>query len=358
MLTNTMVIFKAVPDGAPVPGKHMEIVNQQLDLDLIELKEGEFVLRNLYLSLDPYMRHRMRPQNVKSYAPAFKPGEVLTGHGVSEVEKSRNDAFKVGDIVHGMIGWENYTHVTRQRSEGEDDVGCLGFRVIKDARTLGIPLSNWVGVLGMPGMTAWVGLKMVGDPKPKETILISAASGAVGQLVGQLAKIKGLHVVGSVGNDKKKEYITKELKFDKAFNYKTVDIDEAIKEACPDGIDIYFENVGGPFLDTVLTHMNIHGRIPVCGMVSQYNAKEQYGVKNLLLLVQKRLRMQGFLVGDHVKQIREEFEKTVVSWLIEGKLCYREDIAEGITNAPEAFVGMLEGKNLGKQVVKIANLSH
>lgn len=336
----------------------MEIVEDEFDLDNIKLKEDEFVLRNLYLSLDPYMRGRMRPQNIKSYAPAFKLGEVLTGHGVSEVEKSRNDAFKVGDIVHGIIGWEKYTHVTPQYMKDNHDVAELGFRVIKDARTIGISLSNWVSVLGMPGVTAWIGLNLIGQPKPKETILISAASGAVGQLVGQLAKVKGLRVVGSVGEEAKMKYITKELNFDKAFNYKTDDLDEAIKEACPDGIDIYFENVGGPFLDTVLPHMNVHGRIPVCGMISQYNAKEKYGVQNMLLILEKRLRMQGFLVGDHAKEVQEEFEKTVISWLIEGKLTYREDVADGITSAPTAFVGMLQGKNLGKQVVKIANLSH
>ncbi|KAK9759723.1 hypothetical protein K7432_016987 [Basidiobolus ranarum] len=267
--------------------------------------------------------------------------------GVSEVIKSKNPEYKEGDIVTGMIGWENYTVI----SGGKD------LRKIEGARESSIPLSYYLGVLGMPGMTAYAGLFKIGEPKEGETIFISAASGAVGQVVGQIAKVKGLRVVGTAGDDSKVEYLLKELKFDAAFNYKKVDLDQALSESCPNGIDVYFENVGGKMLDTVLKHCNDFARIPVCGMISQYNRfSNPEPIYNIALVLSKRIRFQGFIVSEIAAEFASQFSKDVPTWLKEGKMVYKEDKMEGIENAPEAFLRILRGENFGKQVVKLADL--
>ena len=208
----------------------------------------------------------------------------------------------------------------------------------------------------LQGLTAYSSLKIIGQPKAGETIFISAASGAVGQLVGQIAKRLGLRVVGSAGSDSKVEYLLKELKFDAAFNYKTGNILENLKAAAPEGVDIYYENVGGETLEAALEVMNTHGRIVACGMISQYNTQSPYGVRNLTNIVGKRLTMRGFIVSDFAAECGADFAKDVGSWLVNGEIIYKEDIAVGLDNAPDAFVGMLQGKNFGKQVVKIADL--
>ncbi|ORX66993.1 NAD(P)-binding protein [Basidiobolus meristosporus CBS 931.73] len=289
----------------------------------------------------------MRPANVKSYAPAFALGEVMTAGGVSEVIKSKNPEYKEGDIVTGMVGWENYSVVP----EGKD------LRKIDNARQSPIPLSYHLGVLGMPGMTAYAGLFKIGEPKKGETIFISAASGAVGQVVGQIAKVKGLRVVGTAGDDSKVEYLLKELKFDAAFNYKKVDLDQALSEACPNGIDVYFENVGGKMLDVVLKHCNDFARIPVCGMISQYNRfLNPEPIYNIAMILTKRIRFQGFIVREIAADYAAQFAQDVPAWIKEGKLIYKDDQMDGIENAPEAFLRILRGENFGKQVVKLADL--
>ncbi|KAF8935729.1 hypothetical protein BGZ47_009797 [Haplosporangium gracile] len=274
----------------------------------------------------------------------------MNGYGVAEVIESKNADFPKGTLVSGTTGWEQYSVIP--------EAFAKQLRVLpKDARTSKkIPLSAWVGVLGMPGFTAYSSLKIIGQPKAGETIFVSAAAGAVGQLVGQMAKKLGLRVVGSAGSDDKVDYLLKELKFDAAFNYKkNGTILENLKRAAPEGIDIYFENVGGETLEAALECMNTHGRIIVCGMISQYNTTKPYGIRNLGHIVAKRIVMQGFIASDFVGE-SETFAKDVGSWLTNREIIYREDVAEGIEASPEAFIGMLKGKNFGKQVVKLADL--
>ncbi|CAG8547485.1 12520_t:CDS:2, partial [Dentiscutata heterogama] len=242
--------------------------------------------------------------------------------------------------------WEEYTHIPANATSGIESLA-------KEIANSNAPKSYFLGILGMPGMSAYVGLNKIGKPKKGETIFITAASGAVGQVVGQIAKIKGLRVIGSAGDDSKIKYLEEELNFDGAFNYKTCNTDEKLRELCPNGIDIYFDNVGGETLETVLNHLNIFGRVVACGMISQYNTKTPYGIKNLMQVVGKRLLIQGFIVSDHYQEMSESFQKEMGEWLKQGKLKYKEDIVEGIQNAPEAFVNMLTGKNFGKMVIKI-----
>ncbi|KAG0287691.1 hypothetical protein BGZ98_004544 [Dissophora globulifera] len=343
MVQNKSVIFLASPTEYPVPGEHLAVETRKLNA---ELKDNDVLVRNLFLSLDPYMRGRMKDGHVKSYISYFQIGQPMTGGGVSEVTESKNPAFPVGSIVTGMVGWEEYTLVT----------GGQDLRVIPNARESKLPLSSYIGVLGMPGMTAYSSLKIIGKPKAGETIFISAAAGAVGQLVGQLAKRLGLRVIGSVGSDDKVDFLLNELKFDAAFNYKKGSILENLKAAAPKGVDIYYENVGGEQLEAALDTLNIHGRIIACGMISQYNTPNPYGVKNLMNIVGKRITIRGFFVSDFAEECEADFAKDVGTWLVKGEIIYREDIAEGLDSAPEAFVGMLKGKNFGKQVVKVAVL--
>ncbi|KAG0262560.1 hypothetical protein BG011_010062 [Mortierella polycephala] len=341
-LKNKSVIFLKHPTEFPVPGEHFDVQTKDLT---VNLNAKDVLLRNLYISQDPYMRGRMRDTD-KSYVSGFQIGQPLEGFGVSEVIESKNDDFPVGAVVAGIVSWAEYTVVP----------GAQGLRAIPDARNPKIPLSSYIGVLGMPGMTAYSSLKIIGKPKAGETIFISAASGAVGQLVGQIAKRQGLRVVGSAGADNKVEYLLKELKFDAVFNYKKGNILENLKAAAPEGIDIYFENVGGETLEAALEVMNTHGRIIACGMISQYNTQAPYGVRNLTHIVGKRITMRGFIVSDFQEECGADFIKDVGSWLVNGEIIYKEDVAVGIENAPDSFVGMLKGKNFGKQVVKIADL--
>ncbi|RIB25040.1 hypothetical protein C2G38_2068424 [Gigaspora rosea] len=244
----------------------------------------------------------------------------------------------------GLIGWEEYSHIPANVVSTEI--------LTKEISISKVPESHFLGLLGIPGMSAYVGLNKIGQPKKGETIFISTASGAVGQVVGQIAKIKGLRVIGSTGDDSKIKYLEEELKFDGAFNYKTCNTDEKLKELCPNGIDIYFDNVGGETLDIAINHLNNFARVVACGMISQYNAKEHYGVKNIIQVIAKRVLIQGFIVSDHFQEM-ESFHKEMVEWFKQGKLKYKEDIVEGIQNAPQALVNILTGKKFGKMVVKI-----
>lgn len=333
MAKNLQVLLASRPTG-PVEESNFNIVES----DIPKPGGGEVLVKNLWLSLDPYMRGRMTSR--KSYIPGFQLGEVLQAGVVGRIAKSRNPKFAEGDYVFGMLGWEEWS-----LSDGK------GMRKVDPS--LG-PLSWHLGVLGMPGMTAWVGLNLIGEPKAGETIYVSAASGAVGQLVGQLAKLKELYVAGSAGDDAKVAYL-KEIGYDAAFNYKTAGpLREALAAACPKGIDIYFENVGGEMLDAVLGHINLRARIVACGMISQYNATDPYGVKNLMSLVVNRAKIQGFIVSDHADRFKE-FATEVSGLLKSGRLKYREHVTKGIENAPAAFVGMLKGENFGKAVVQIAD---
>jgi NADPH-dependent curcumin reductase CurA len=299
--------------------------------------DGEFVGRALYLSVDPYMRGRMR--DVKSYAPPAALGAVMVGGTVSQVTASKNPAFAEGEIVQGNFGWQEYAV-----SNGSD------VRTVDAALA---PVSTALGVLGMPGMTAYFGLLEVGQPVAGETVVISAAAGAVGSVVGQIARIKGCRAVGIAGGAEKCAYLTDELGFDAAVNYKAApDLSTALAEACPDGIDVYFDNVGGVTLDTVLSLINLHARIAICGMISEYNlTAPELAPRPTRALLVNRARMQGLLVHDWADS-RAEGIAQMAAWISEGKLRYREDVIEGIENMPKAFLRLLRGENFGKQLVK------
>jgi NADPH-dependent curcumin reductase CurA len=298
--------------------------------------EGQVLVHNLYLSLDPYMRMRMNEG--KSYAPPVEIGDVMVGGTVAEVVESKDLRFKTGDVVGARGGWQRYAAV---------DAATL-----RKIDTRGAPLSTALSVVGMPGVTAWYGLLKIGEPKPGETVVVSAAAGAVGSVVGQVARLKDCRVVGIAGGAGKCEYVVKELGFDACIDYKADAFESRLREATPDGIDIYFENVGGRILDTVLPLLNAFARIPFCGYISEYDSAS-YGVQHLKSLLVSRARLQGFIISEHL-EIWEEALADLSAWLLDGKIIYRETIAHGLENAPGAFIGMLKGRNLGKQLVKIA----
>jgi NADPH-dependent curcumin reductase CurA len=332
-MRNIQVLFKSRPVGW-VDSSNFEIVVNEVR----KPGDGEVLIRNLYLSVDPYMRGRMR--DVKSYVPGFTLGEPLQGRGVGEVVESNAPEIPVGSHVVGMVGWEEYTVATG-----------AGLPIVSAEVA---PLSSYLGVLGMPGMTAWVGMNNIGKPQAGETVVVSAASGAVGQVVGQIAKLKGCRVVGTVGSQAKLDYIVNELGFDVGINYKSPEsISQLLGNACPNGIDVYFENVGGEMLDAVLAHVNPFARIVACGMISQYNLEKPDGIHNLMSVIANRVLIQGFIVTDHQDQTAE-FHEEMGDWLGLGKMKYRDQITKGIENAPAAFIGMLKGDNFGKAVVEIA----
>jgi NADPH-dependent curcumin reductase CurA len=296
--------------------------------------EGEVLVKNLWLSLDPYMRGRM--SDAKSYVKGVDIGEVMVGQTVGEVVESRNERFKKGDHVLTQLGWQLYG-ASKEVSKVD------GSRV---------PLSYYLGILGMPGLTAYFGLKELGQPKAGETVVVSAASGAVGSVVGQLAKTWGCRVVGIAGGKEKCDYVKHELGFDACVDYKAGDIHPGLKEACPKGVDVYFENVGGPMLDTLLRQMNLFSRIVVCGLIAEYNATEPYGYKNLRAVLVNRIRIQGMIVFDWKDRYGEGL--AVLSELLQKKqLKYRESVVEGLDNAPQGLISLLKGGNFGKQLVRL-----
>ncbi|CAL0316936.1 unnamed protein product [Lupinus luteus] len=334
---NKQVIFKGYIDGVPKE-TDLEIKVTKTELKLPHNGSEAILVKNLYLSCDPYMRGRMRDFH-DSYIPPFVPTQVLEGFGVSKVIDSDHPNFKPGDFISGFTGWEQYSLIKKteqlRKIKPDDD----------------IPLSFHVGLLGMPGFTAYAGFYEVCSPRKGEYVFVSAASGAVGQLVGQLAKLHGCYVVGSAGSKEKVEILKNKLGFDEAFNYKEEsDLDAALKRYFPQGIDIYFDNVGGDMLDATLLNMNIHGRIAVCGMVSQQNLSTPKGIHNLLNLVTRRIRMQGFLQSDYL-HLYPQFLEHVASSYKQGKILYIEDMNEGLESAPAAFTGLFYGKNIGKQVI-------
>ncbi|MEN7341477.1 MAG: NADP-dependent oxidoreductase [Pseudomonadota bacterium] len=303
--------------------------------------DGQVLCRNLYLSVDPYMRGRMN--DVKSYVPPFQIGEPLAGGAVAEVIESRADGFQKGDHVMGMLGWESFSCVD-----------AAGLRKVEAGEH---PLSYHLGVLGMPGLTAYVGLMTVGECKEGDSVFVSAASGAVGSVVGQIAKNVGCRVVGSAGSDDKVAWLVDELGFDGAFNYKTVDsVHARMRQAFPKGIDVNFENVGGEIFEAAIWNMAPFGRIALCGMIANYNDRPEEtppGPRGMTALIGRNVKMQGFIVSNYASDA-PKWDAMAREWLTAGKLQYRETVAKGIENAPGAFIGMLKGQNFGKQIVKIA----
>jgi len=331
MAGNVQVRLKARPAGW-VKESDFEIV----DADRPVAGSGQLLLKNLWLSLDPYMRGRM--DDAKSYAASVALGDVMVGGTISVVQASNHPGFKPGQHVVGHLGWQQYAV-----SDG------AGLRVVEGGR---IPLQAYLGAVGMPGVTAWYGLTQIGKPKAGETVVVSAASGAVGSVVGQIAKMHGCRAVGIAGGREKCDFVTGELGFDACVDYKGDDLFGALKAATPGGIDVYFDNVGGVVLDTVLRRLNAFARIPLCGLISGYNATEQYGLKNIRSLLVNRAAIQGFIVSDHLDRWPEAL-KDLAGWVAEGRVRYRESVAHGIESAPKAFIGMLRGENFGKQLVKI-----
>ncbi|KAM5453439.1 hypothetical protein MaudCBS49596_002641 [Microsporum audouinii] len=345
--TTKSLYFKKVPSGYPVPGEHLVVENVPFDPEA-PAPDGGLTLECLYTSFDPYMRGRMRPAHVKSYSPAYGLNEPIPSATIAKVLKSRNDKYKVGDIVIGLLPIQKNVVLP------EAQLKFIG--PLKNPEGL-TDLRVFLGPLGMPGLTAYASLYEIGKPKKGDTILISSAAGAVGQVVGQIAKHEGLTVIGSVGSDEKLEYIIKDLGFDSGFNYKKEKPADALKRLAPKGIDIYFENVGGDHFEAALEHMNDFGRIVACGMISQYNLpiKDRYPIKNLYHFISKRLTMRGFIVNDPGMGDRwtKEHLERVSKWIKDGSFKPLIAETEGIDNAPEGLVGMFHGKNLGKAVLKL-----
>jgi NADPH-dependent curcumin reductase len=329
---NRQILLKSRPEGAP------SLDNFELtESPVREPGEGEVLTRTLYLSLDPYMRGRMSA--AKSYAKPAEVGQPMVGGTVGEIVASHNPKSSVGDIVLGYGGWQEYALSTG-----------AGLRKLDPAVA---PVSTALGVLGMPGMTAYVGLLEIGQPKPGETIVVAAASGAVGSVVGQIGKIKGCRAVGIAGGAEKCRFVTEELGFDACVDHRAPDFAKQLEAACPNGIDIYFENVGGAVQQTVWPLLNDFARIPVCGLIAQYNATRPMPGPDMFSVLRKRLLLRGFIVWDFAAK-EADFLRDVSEWIRTGRLKYREDIVHGLENAPAAFLGLLQGKNFGKMLVRIA----
>ncbi|HLK18119.1 MAG TPA: NADP-dependent oxidoreductase [Bryobacteraceae bacterium] len=305
---------------------------------LADPADGQFLIRTIYISLDP--TNRIWMNGTESYLPPLPLGEVMRGVGIGVVEESRNPNFAKGDIVQGFLGWQKYS-----LSKGDG---------VMKLPKLPVPLTAFFGLLGHIGLTAYFGLLDITNPKPGETLVISTAAGAVGSLVGQIGKIKGLRVVGLTGSGEKCRWIKDDLGFDAAINYKTANVPQALKEACPKGIDIYFDNVGGEILEAVLNQINLHARISVCGMISQYCADRPVpGPSNLANLIIKRAKMEGFLCSDYGPRAEEAFTQ-LIGWLMAGKIKYKVDVVQGLENAPNALGKLFDGSNAGKLIVQVS----
>ena len=308
-----------------------------VEADMPAMAPGGLLAQQLYLSLDPYVRPMMDP--VRSYVPHLNPGDLMPGFGVGRVLKSDSDAVPVGSYVAGRFGWQEFATLDPTAVRRVDS--ALG------------PVSTAVGVLGMPGATAHYGLTQLGKPQPGDTVVVSAASGAVGSLVGQIAKIKGCRVVGIAGGPEKCRYVTEELGFDACLDYRAPDLAERFIAATPDYVDVSFENVGGPIMDMVMSRLNAHARVVLCGAISQYNTAQRSTGFEVFELVRQRASLTGFIISEHMDHWPGAFAE-IAQWIQEGKVRYRESIAQGLRSAPEAFMGMLTGKNLGKQLVRVA----
>lgn len=333
MKTNQQWLIAARPEGMV---KESDFRWQETPVG--ELRDGQILVRTVYISLDP--TNRIWMNDADSYLPALKLGDVMRGGGIGVVEESQHPGFAVGDIVQGLLGWQRYSMSN-------------GAGLSKLPKGLPVPMTAFFGLLGHIGLTAYFGLLDICAPKAAETLVVSTAAGAVGSLVGQIGKIKGLHVVGLTGSDDKCRWIKDELGFDTAINYKTENVPEALKRACPKGIDIYFDNVGGKILEAVLNLINLRARISVCGMISQYNADGPVpGPANLANLIMFRARMEGFLCSDYMSRAEEAFT-ALIGWSMQGKLKYRVDVVQGLENTPPTLRKLFDGSNNGKLIVQV-----
>ena len=332
---NRQILLAARPTGFPKLSDF-----RLVESPLPQVGPGQFLVRSLYLSVDPYMRGRMNDR--KSYAPPVQLDEVMVGGVVGQVVESQHQKFQPGDLVVGMFGWQEYALT--------DDTE------VRHVNTGTAPITTALGILGMPGITAYCGFLEICQPKEGETVVVSGAAGAVGSIVGQIAKIKGCRAIGIAGSDEKVTHLTQDLGFDAAFNYKTTDdYFTKLKELCPAGIDCYFDNVGGPITDAAFAHLNTNARVAICGQISQYNAEQlEQGPRLFWKLIERQVRVEGFLVLQFISQFRAAIAQ-LTEWVESGQLKYRERITDGLENAPQAFLEMLNGKNTGKQLVKIAD---
>lgn len=333
MPKNRQILLRSRPAGMPSLD-NFEMVERPMP----EPGEGEVLTHTLFLSLDPYMRGRM--SDAKSYATPVAIGDVMGGQTVGRVVNSHHSGFAAGDLVLGQGNWQEYASIPGKTLQRLDPALTPG--------------STALGVLGMPGLTAYVGLLDIGRPRPNETAVVSAASGAVGSIVGQIAKIKGCRVVGIAGGSAKCRYVVDELGFDAGIDYRASDFTESLAKACPNGVDIYFENVGGAVQKAVWPLLNNFARVPVCGLIAQYNDLGPTPGPDLRPVLTKRLTVRGFIVLDH-KERSAEFLREVSAWVREGRVKYREDIVDGLDKAPEAFIGLLQGRNFGKLIVRVAS---
>ena len=329
---NKQVLLASRPQGAVTEGNF-----RLVEAAVGKPGPGEVLVKNEWLSLDPYMRGRM--SDAKSYAKSTEIGEVMVGQTVGEVVESHDGNFKTGDKVLTPLGWQLY--------------GIASAKDLTKIDVTRVPASYYLGVVGMPGITAWFGLFEIGQPKPGDTLVVSAASGAVGSVVGQLAKIKGCRVVGIAGGKAKCDYVVNELGFDACVDYRAGNLLADLRQHCPKGVDVDFENVGGVILDTVLRVMNLFSRIVLCGLIADYSATEPYGYKMLRSVLVNRIKMQGMIVFDWKDRYGEAL-KGLSGYLVEGKLKHRESIVEGIDNAPKGLIALLKGENFGKQLVRLA----
>jgi NADPH-dependent curcumin reductase CurA len=334
---NRQILLASRPRGEPTPDNF-----QLVETDVPEPGPGQMLLRTIYLSLDPYMRGRMNAG--PSYAKPVEVGEVMEARAVCEVVKSNLPQHKPGDLVVAGTGWQEYV-----LSDGN------GVQKIDPALR---PISHALGVLGMPGLTAYTGLLEIGKPQAGETLVVAAASGAVGSVVGQVAKIKGGRAIGIAGGERKCRYVKEALGFDACLDHHQPDLAECLKAACPKGIDIYFENVGGAVFDAVLPLLNNFARVPVCGLIAHYNAAELPAGPNrvpelMRSILVKRLTLRGFIVWDFATQY-PDFLRDMSGWLREGRVKYREDITDGLENAPRELIGLLKGKNFGKKIIRVS----
>lgn len=334
MEKNREIYLASRPEGMP------EKSNFKLEIkSLPKLKEGEVLIKTLYLSVDPYMRGRMNDR--PSYIAPFEINKPLTGSIVGKVVESKSSSFKPNDFVAGFLNWSDYSIAPANLLQKLDPT-------IK-------PISYALGVLGMPGMTAYFGLLEIGKPKKGETVVVSGAAGAVGTVVGQIAKIMGCRVIGIAGSDEKVEYLIKELGFDAAVNYKHKNYAQELKKACPKGVDVYFDNVGGDITDQVLQLINQHARVVICGQISMYNAeKTDVGPRNWWILLTKSASAKGFIVSEYTHQFPKAL-KEVAEWIKQGRIYFHETVVDGLENAPEAFLGLFHGENIGKQIVKVSD---
>lgn len=334
---NRQIVLNARPVGAPKPGDF-----RLQDQPIPELEDGQLLLKTLYLSLDPYMRGRMN--DGPSYAPAVGLGDVMVGGTVGRVEATRNPSFKVGQLVSGFGGWQEFAV-----SDGSD------LAVIDNlASTPSLALS----VLGMPGFTAWHGLLEIGRPQPGETVVVASATGAVGSVVGQLAKLKGARVVGIAGGQDKCDYAANVLGFDACIDHRSPSFATDLAAATPQGIDVYFENVGGAVFEAVLPRLNVGARVPVCGLIAHYNDTDLPAGPNrvsqlMANILTKRIHVEGFIISDHFATEFERFLNEMSAWVADGKVKLREEFVDGLERAPQALIDLLAGKNFGKVVVRV-----